>query len=238
MGILGIENRTENWKTARHFAPFFKSASARAALANRLLRPYEESESDAVKAVKMELYWKGMRDYIHELDKNKKPTTQDFQKRYVRLFPDLRDRICEFNIQKFNDLRLPKPCNYDVSTESRMQSLRNNLRNTEIDIVLQTPRHLFIGEAKDESGFGADESLVLVHQLVRQYVMARILVDLIPGATNTCVVPFIVGHPDKLASMTKTNQVRFMCGKGWLRRENVMSWDEIAGIAKAGAVSG
>ena len=86
MGILGIENRTENWKTARHFAPFFKSASARAALANRLLRPYEESESDAVKAVKMELYWKGMRDYIHELDKNKKPTTQDFQKRYVCLF--------------------------------------------------------------------------------------------------------------------------------------------------------
>ena len=230
MGILGIENRTENWTTARHFAPFFKSDSARADLANQLLKPFGECESGAVK---MELYWKGMRDYIHRQGKKNRPTTEDFQKRYGRLFPDLRQRICEFN-----DLRLPKPCNYDVSTEIRMQSLYNNLRNTEIDIVLQTDRHLFIGEAKDESGFGANGRLVLVHQLIRQYVLARILVDLLPGHRNKGVVPFIVGHPDKLASLKKTSQVRFMCREGWLTEENVMSWDDIERIAGPGAVSG
>ena len=29
MGILGIPNRTENWKTARYFSPFFRDKDAR-----------------------------------------------------------------------------------------------------------------------------------------------------------------------------------------------------------------
>ena len=37
MGILGITNRTENWKTAKSFAPFFKNKCARVALAHRLV---------------------------------------------------------------------------------------------------------------------------------------------------------------------------------------------------------
>ena len=70
-----------------------------------------------------------------------------------------------------------QPRNYDVSTKDRMANLGNNLVNTEIDIVLQSPNHLFIGEAKHEMTFGANGRLVLVHQLIRQYVMAKILMD-------------------------------------------------------------
>ena len=47
----------------------------------------------------------------------------------------------------------------------------NSLLGTEVDVVLETPKHLFIGEVKHESTFEADGKLVLVHQLMRQYVM-------------------------------------------------------------------
>ena len=70
MGILGIPNRTENWKTARTFAPFFKSCSARAALAKRLLEPLGESQEGTVE---IELFWYGIRDYIDLLGKKRKP---------------------------------------------------------------------------------------------------------------------------------------------------------------------
>ena len=33
--VLGIENRTENWKTARKFAPLFKKPKACLAFASR-----------------------------------------------------------------------------------------------------------------------------------------------------------------------------------------------------------
>ena len=220
MGILGINNRTENWKTARYFAPFFESASARAALANRLLEPFGECESGTVK---MELYWKGMRDYIHQLNKKNEPAPQNLRERYIDLFPDLRECI-----GKFEGLRQPEPFNYDGSPENKKR-LYNNLKNTEIDIILQTPRHLFIGEAKDQSGFGADGSLILVHQLIRQYVMASILVDCLGSEKK--VVPFIVGNPERIK---RSAQVEFMIRQRWLDETNILSWDCIKRIrAKA-----
>ena len=63
MGILGIDNRTENWKTAHTFAPFFEDANLRLKLV-----PGETCQSLSRNAPtfhratsSMELFWKGMR---------------------------------------------------------------------------------------------------------------------------------------------------------------------------------
>ena len=59
MPILGIENRTENWRTARTFAPLFGDAALRRQFASLLL-------GEPVGApVSLELFWHGARDYVH-----------------------------------------------------------------------------------------------------------------------------------------------------------------------------
>ena len=120
--------------------------------------------------------------------------------------------------------------NYDVSKPEREYTLRRNLIHTEIDIVLETQDHLFIGQAKHESGFGVDGKDVLVHQLIRQYVMAKILVDL--TRSDKQVISFVVG--DDTDKMNKYVQVKFMLDQrrrykdqGWLRKGNVLSWGKI-----------
>ena len=52
-GILGIENRTENWKTAVHFSPLFHGKCGQFAEKLEAI-PVPES-GDA----KIELFWKG-----------------------------------------------------------------------------------------------------------------------------------------------------------------------------------
>ena len=84
--------------------------------------------------------------------------------------------VCQPNNRQFAKLQC---FNYDPSPEGAKKKLFDNILNTEIDIVLETPTHLFIGEAKHEMGFGADANLVLVHQLIRQYVVATILLKLL-----------------------------------------------------------
>ena len=226
MGILGIENRAENWKTARYFAPFIASDSARALLAERLGKPVGTPAGD----IRIELFWYGMRDHIEQGKLKVKDLTDDFAQSYLKCFRNLRDEIKEFN--GFEAL---KDWNYYVSdkilvqkpikTINAAEELSSNLIHTETDIVLQTKSHLFIGEAKHESPLDAKSKYVLVHQLIRQYVMARILVDLIPS--NKQIVPFVVGDSDQLESIRNTGQVKFMVKKGWLKKENVLSWDEI-----------
>lgn len=232
MGILGIVNRSENWKTAQYFSPFFKNKCAKAALAQQL----GESVNTPPEEVKIELYWKGMRDYIY-LQKERyerRIDQQEFVTHYTHRFPNLRQEINDFN-----GLMLPKERNYDVSTESRAERLFNNLSRLEIDIVLQTPKHLFIGEAKHESDFGRDGDTVLVHQLIRQYVMSTILTDMVAQA-NDCypkkVIPFLVGN-----NLMRFDQVKFMIDQRkqcrhpgqWLKEENVLSWDCISKIAES-----
>ena len=60
MGILGIKNRTENWKTAQTFAPFFSDENLRLGLVRKLGEPLETEPDD----VQLELFWKGIRDYM------------------------------------------------------------------------------------------------------------------------------------------------------------------------------
>ena len=223
--ILGIRNRTEAWKTAEYFSPLF--GERRVHLAKRLGEPLKIQEKD----VKIELHWYGVRDYVSQLDQGKEEERnqlpKDLAERYRCFFGDLRESICRFS--GFWSLQ---DHNYDVSTGQRERILYDNLRHTEIDIVLETPQHLFIGEAKVEMTFGAKGDLVLVHQLIRQYVMAKVLVDLLvsKGCPQKKVAPFVVGDTTKLK---RNHQVKFMLHQGWLEEENILGWEEIKGLGKA-----
>ena len=164
-----------------------------------------------------------MRDYLHKNGGKNPSDDEDFAERYVRLFPDLRSRIEDFGgFRNLND------SNYDVFTEVKKANLRNNLVNTEIDIVLESPNSLFIGEAKHEMSFGADGTLVLVHQLIRQYVVARILVDRLECDKE--VVPFVVG--DDAKQLRKSHQVGFMTRQGWMTERNILEWRDVEDLAR------
>jgi len=164
------------------------------------------------------LFWRGMRDFLYITRVKKQSAQQEYADLYVRLFPNLRG-----NIEEFGEFHKLQPDNYDVSNKDRMVNLANNLANTEIDVVLETPNHLFIGEAKHEMSFGANGDLVLVHQLIRQYVMAKILIEF--SNNRKAVVPFVVC--DSVEDVMRTSQVRFMIEQRWLKEENVLDWKEI-----------
>ena len=220
MRILGIKNRTENWRTAEKISPFFgeKQEAMRIRLAKSLL---EETELEPLEA-RLELFWKGMRDYVNLLDKGQEESRiQDFAERYNRLFPDLREQIQEFG--KFGDLQTHTYC---ASKQEERDTLYKNLFFTEIDIVLETPTHLFIREAKDESRLTRNGKYIFVHQLIRQYVMAKLLLDLLEpdGCPKKKVIPFLVGNK---SNFRNASQVEFMIRHCCLREENVLSWDDI-----------
>lgn len=219
MGILGIENRTENWKTASHFIPLMNINRA-GALADRLtpnLPPRSEEP-------KLELFWKGMRDFIHQSAIDTDTLRQNATHLYNNYFTNLRGAV--ESIKELADLQSH---NYDASTHEHQIKLFQNLRNTEVDIVLEDSESLFIGEAKHEMSFGADGKLILVHQLMRQYVMARILLDMSLSTASKSIVPFVVG--DDASKLKKISQVRFMINHGWLQEDNVLSWQEIKEMA-------
>ena len=215
MGILDIKNRAENWKTAETFSGL--SEEGKASLAVRLVG----AEHSVRMPVTLELFWHGARDYIHGKQRDWKSV---FARQYQSLFGNLGSDLETYaGFRKLNDW------NYDVSRAERKQGLYENLVGTEIDIVIETPDHLLIGEAKDENSFfNTDGNHVLVHQLVRQYVMARILVNL------TCptkeIVTFVVGNTQRLPRMKQRDQLKFMIRQGWLKKENVLAWDYIESL--------
>ena len=169
----------------------------------------------------LELFWKGARDYRAGGDKGER------EERLVascrRQFRRLREKV-----EAFDGFRRLEGRNYDVSSEEHGTRLLNNLLNTEVDIVLESPGRLYIGEAKCQSGFHADGNHVLVHQLVRQYVMARVLVDVAGGGRE--VVPFVVTR-----ECPRFDQVRFMIERGWMEAGNCLTWEEVAALASEGA---
>ena len=218
MAILEITNRTENWKTARYFAPLFGYRSVW--LARRLLLEKERARLEPG-AVRLELFWRGMRDYFHQDEKKLEAEVGTLARTYSDLFPSLREEIETFG--GFQELR---EGNYNVAPRDGPSRLASNLRNTEIDIVLESPNHLFVGEAKHLSRFGASGDDLLTHQLIRQYVMACILLKVSGEGRN--VVPFVVG--DSRGDLKKPLQVQFMLDKGWLREENILEWSDIEAL--------
>ena len=224
--ILCIRNRTENWKTAKAFCRLNKHQQLK--FVNTLVT----DPPIPATSVKMELFWKGVRDYRHaeinrvkESEKERAKNVdsclkQSFWDEYIREFGDLHGCILDSSAE----LVLKEP-NYSTS-EKQKDRLYSNLRGTEIDIVFETTEHLFIGEAKYKSGFGRDGRLMLVHQLIRQYVAASLLMAIrnSRGQTTRNVVPFLV--VDCKDSTLNSEQVKFMLGKGLLEEENIKSWTD------------
>ena len=138
MSILGIKNRTENWKTVEHFHGL--SGKAKARLAQKL----SGAEEPVLGKVKIELFWKGARDYVYRSKKSKEKSKESLKSEFIEsyecLFSDLREKLDNFcrNYPKYRSMRYS---NYDLMCGERMENeekLYSNLYNTEIDIVLQT----------------------------------------------------------------------------------------------------
>ena len=211
---LGIVNRTENWKTAQSLSPLFGDRAV--FLAHKL----GEAQTTPAPDVTLELFWTGARDYC--FGKDKRECAEQLVSSCRRLFPKLRDKIKTFD--GFNDLQ---PHNYNISSEDQRQQLLNNLLNTEIDIIIKSPERLYIGEAKYASGFHADGKLVLVHQLVRQYVMANVLVDV--TGSKLKVVPFVI--TEEREKRREPDQIRFMMHREWMEPDHRLTWDQIDALA-------
>ena len=220
MDILGFKNRTENWKTAREFLPFFKNGDAKVSLVQRLVgRRYDVSS----KQINLELFWFGVRDYIDYKvqlchDSNEQTKVRESLKCKIlaasnEVLPDVKNAI-----ENFNSKLLHKSKSYNPGPEDQ-DSLFNNLFHTEIDIVVETPDHLCIGEAKWETNeFGSYGEAVLVHQLIRQYVMAEVLLKAI--GRNLCVVPFVVlKNKDNRRRQLRFMKANYMC------ECNVLDWE-------------
>ncbi len=234
MAILGITNRTENWKTARHFAPLF---GANSGAKWRLLGNDQERAKLQPGDVGLELFWYGMRDYFDQQGKKGEPEKETLAEHYSKQFGELRGDIQEFTkgFKGPGKLRNLKPHNYCLSPQcgvaprkkrNPISELASNVLHTEVDIVLESPGHLFIGEAKHKSSFGTNSEYVLVHQFIREYVMASILLKL-RGQCRT-VVPFVVGDDRK--DLLNQGQVRFMLCQGWMQEENVLEWSDIEAL--------
>lgn len=215
---LGIVNMTENWKTARSLSPLFDE---RAVL---LARRLGESRTTQASDVRLELFWKGARDYC--VGKNKKECEERLVASCRKLFPRLREEIKAFG--SFRDLQ---DFNYDISSDDQRERLLNNLLNTEIDVVVESPGRLYIGEAKYKSGFHANGKLVLVHQLVRQYVTASVLADVTGRELE--VVPFVI-----TVKPGRSEQIRFMMQRYWMEAGNRLTWDEVSVLASEAPVGG
>ena len=221
MGILGIRNRTENWKTARRFAPFFDENN-KATLANLVkhLNSCDESNSEDLK---IELFWKGIRDLRHGKSDDLKKEIEDrlvnqYKERFKSLLTD---------VTNFGGLKLPEEWNYDATTAGARSKLINNLRNSEIDIVIESPSHLYIGEAKDEAGLGADGQLVLVHQLIRQHVVATLFLDAMNKKRT--IEQFVVLRKSPNADK-RPRQLEFAISQCWLKKDNILTWDQLTEI--------
>ena len=218
MKILGIENRDENWRTARYFAPFFEDENARARLAKQLLANHLETQPSAFSVepsdIRINLFWYGMRDYFATGGVR---VNRDLAERYERLFPNLSHKV-----DSFQYLQTSHTFNYNPSQGNQEDNLGNNLANTEVDVVLETPNHIFVGEAKHETGFDSyDTGDVIVHQLLRQRVMVKILLDI--WESKKRVVQFVVADDKERAK--NFGQVRFLIDQKWMSDQNVLTWD-------------
>ena len=228
MGILGIENRTENWKTTQHLHCL--SGEAKSSLVYELgERPKPQGHE-----VQLELFWHGGRDYFYGLNEGRGRSPEEkgsdddrLAACYQSLFPSLLENL----VSKGRGLTVTRPWNYNPSYGGYASKLRTNIESMEIDIVLETHEHLFIGEAKYEmDGFGTKTEYVLVHQLIREFVMARIVAKMVAedsGSKPRTVVPFVVVDESKLVTIKNRKQVQFMVEQEWLKDANILTWEGV-----------
>lgn len=223
-----VPNRTENWKTARVFAPYICPDGKPKVidLANRIVsNAKNKGIAFSNDEVHLELFWKGFRDYCNSkhITKNNSEFKDKTIQIYKSLFRNLRKDIEKYNEYGIDVLTL-RPGYYVANTSESKQKLFANLFNTEIDVVISIPGFLLIGEAKDEQPFGARSKHVLTHQLVRQYVMASILCKLIEeeSGQKTEVIPFIIGD-----DLDKYAQIKLLKYMNWIDQDNIISWEKL-----------
>ena len=124
--------------------------------------------------------------------------------------------------RKFEKLE-PENCLAD--TEDQRKKLLSNLLQTEIDIVAESKTRLYIGDAKIEMNLGPNRELIFVHQLLRQYVIAKILLEILGCCKR--IVSFVVGR------FKRNLQVDFLIrNKGWLKESNILEWESIRNLRK------
>ncbi|KHT04330.1 hypothetical protein [Pectobacterium brasiliense] len=218
--ILGIKNRTENWITVKNL---FSLQNKR--LIEYLMRKNDDNSApfDDGSEARLELFWYGYRDYIYGKSINRYSADRDaIYARFLRLFPELQEKVLKFKGDSNKFLRVEKTVNYSLERKDAPLGLFQNIRHTEIDIVIETRNKLYIGEVKDSQTFGAHGGLFLPHQLLRQYVMARMLIDEL--GKDLDVVPFIISNSKKTES---SGQVKLMDKLGYLDMKNVFTWSDI-----------
>lgn len=222
MGILGISNRTENWKTATAFAPFFNDKVLLRKLVFDHLNPCDDSSKDHLE---IELFWEGLRDLRFKYKNTEKEI--NFEERLIRYYRD-EFRDLRTKLKAYKGLRISNKWNYDVSKENHRKKFLSNVLSTEIDIVIQSKNYLYLGEAKSESKFGSDGRDVLVHQLIRQYVVGTLLLkERYPGMKIT---QFAVVNKETL-ERRRQKQANFVISQGWMKDSNILTWDQVASIA-------
>jgi len=239
--ILGIKNRTENWETARTFAPLITCSRKRYEFARHIIsNHYSPCPSFGEEHVMLELFWKGFRDLIKltagasgkSSKARKAAKIKEVADIYRKHFHDLRTGIEEYislaETQKKQPKLNLKPDNYvckesDTNEPDKSElRLYDNLINTEIDIVVSAPGFLLIGEAKEEASFDGNSESILAHQLIREHVMADIVLQMKEPPTKTEIISFVVGD-----DVEGQAQVKCMLDMGWLVKENIISWNDV-----------
>ncbi|MBI2170556.1 MAG: hypothetical protein HYU30_00820 [Chloroflexi bacterium] len=231
-GVLDVKNRSENWRTALAFAPFLTNGTTHL-LANKLLPGGQFLRGQ----IQLELFWSGVRDVLHKRDGTHGRRREDAQRLateitglYAAHFSDLRECVGSFRVGSRPGFLQLDERSYRVPTSREGQvKFYYEMQNTEIDVVLWAPGYLFVGEMKSESNFGASRKNILVHQLIREYVMAKIALLLRPADESVAIVPFVVG--EKKRYLHSNSQVGFLVYRGWLRKENVLSWSDLTQVA-------
>ena len=217
-GILGIRNRTENWKTASALVPLFDNSRA-IYLARRL----GESQDTPDKEVHAELFWCGVPDWIDNAatQNAKRMLRAEMFKTYRCLFSSLSHEIETYkSLQHPREFSPLREHNYSTSSSSSAE-LVSNLEGTEVDIVMESPTRLYIGEAKYESSLDTNGNNVLVHQLLRQYIAASVLTKV--TCTEKEVIPFLVAEED----LSNRVQVKFMVDQGWMYENHLLTWNSL-----------
>lgn len=218
--MFKIVNKSENWRIAKLFINGSGEKVAKS-IAEKVLLNCNLPNSTSIE---YELFWKGYRDYCDHIDG--KGRNVDIKDRALQVynakFKSLRAEIEKYNASYFPRLNLDD-CgrNYTVSSES-IDDFFRNLYNTEIDIVIRAGDCFLIGEVKHTQSFSADSGHILVHQLLRQYVVASIILEEISRMESKKfrVIPFIIAD----GNAKNTGQIKLLQHLGWLNEKNIFSW--------------
>ena len=212
-GILGIENRTENWKTARTLVKILNQKKENE-FATEIINNTEGQKVKVAQGdVRLELFWKGFRDLVNAGD-SERLKTQAIDK--YNDFKGIGRTIRNYGLHVSND-------NYETSASDFESRLFNNLRSTEIDIVITSNRYILIGEAKCDEDLGADSRLFLTHQLIRQYIKTDIICKIMGAEVK--IIPFIVCKD--IEKVKNKSQVKLMIEKFGLDPRNIFHWNDL-----------